>query len=182
MGYATGWHDYDMDVSCEIEEAYMKNQQSLDLSQTPSNMPYTINFVTNIQTRNETGMSRRIQRLKTADAYMTDLDGQSVPHSHLHNTRHAVKKRATAAAAGTNAHAPSKTGRSVAHGQKTNNSYQHLNSSSRGPGFHPQPSAPPAPANPAFNMVPTGAYNPVPNAALFGLSATNIVGGTKHSR
>ncbi|XP_022086169.1 E3 ubiquitin-protein ligase DTX4-like isoform X2 [Acanthaster planci] len=57
------WCPYDVDTSCIIEEAYQHPYGSIDLSTTPSCLPYELDLVAMTQQRSGTGFVRNIRRM-----------------------------------------------------------------------------------------------------------------------
>ncbi|XP_066300322.1 LOW QUALITY PROTEIN: E3 ubiquitin-protein ligase DTX1-like [Branchiostoma lanceolatum] len=63
------WSLYDMDTCYVLEAAYISGAPSVDLLHTLANLPYTIDFRTMTQTRQETGYTRKIQRVQMPVVY-----------------------------------------------------------------------------------------------------------------
>ncbi|KAI8505248.1 E3 ubiquitin-protein ligase dtx1 [Branchiostoma belcheri] len=63
------WSLYDMDTCYVLEGAYISGLPSVDLLHTMANLPYTIDFRTMTQTRQETGYTRKIQRVQMPVVY-----------------------------------------------------------------------------------------------------------------
>lgn len=63
------WNSYDMEAQCILEDAFSRGQPIVDLSQTPCQVPYTIDIKNMQQTRNETGFVRRMQRIATGTRF-----------------------------------------------------------------------------------------------------------------
>ncbi len=63
------WNAYDMQVACILEDAFCKSMRVIDLSQTVAQLPYTVDFHSMAQTRNQTGFSRKVRRIKLSMSY-----------------------------------------------------------------------------------------------------------------
>lgn len=60
------WHSYTMEVQCVIDEAWARGDQTIDLTKSHLNLPYTINFLNLTQIRHQNGPLRSIRRIQQA--------------------------------------------------------------------------------------------------------------------
>ncbi|XP_062537053.1 protein deltex [Armigeres subalbatus] len=78
------WHSYTMEVQCVIEEAWARGDQTIDLTKTNLNLPYTINFLNLTQIRHQNGPLRSIRRIQQAPYPLVKLppnqQAPSTPH------------------------------------------------------------------------------------------------------
>lgn len=63
------WHAYDVDVAGIIEDAHQQQKPNINLQYTTAAIPYTVDFNQMTQIRNNTGFSRRIQRVRLPQTY-----------------------------------------------------------------------------------------------------------------
>ena len=68
---------YDITASADIEQAFMSNQPTVDLSVTPARIPYTIDFVSMHQTRHGYNTRRRVRRVPLTQPLVTFLSTPS---------------------------------------------------------------------------------------------------------
>ncbi|XP_055604063.1 protein deltex [Uranotaenia lowii] len=71
------WHSYTMEVQCFIEEAWARGDQTIDLTKTPLNLPYTINFLNLTQIRHQNGPLRSIRRIQQAPYPLVKVPNQA---------------------------------------------------------------------------------------------------------
>ncbi|XP_013406045.1 probable E3 ubiquitin-protein ligase DTX2 [Lingula anatina] len=84
------YHAYDLDIANFLEKAYMSNQQIINIQQTFSNCPYTVDFRRMTQQRNETGFPRQVQRIFLPVSY-TFIGNKTLDHPIVGRKRsHAV--------------------------------------------------------------------------------------------
>ncbi|XP_055522468.1 protein deltex [Wyeomyia smithii] len=72
------WHSYTMEVQCVIEEAWARGDQTIDLTKTHLNLPYTINFLNLTQIRHQNGPLRSIRRIQQAPYPLVKVPNQQL--------------------------------------------------------------------------------------------------------
>ncbi|XP_058815609.1 protein deltex [Topomyia yanbarensis] len=77
------WHSYTMEVQCVIEEAWARGDQTIDLTKTHLNLPYTINFLNLTQIRHQNGPLRSIRRIQQAPYPLVKVPNHQVITTNL---------------------------------------------------------------------------------------------------